>query len=123
MDKLKEDERKKKAAEAFTKFFVPKKKIEGPVIDDDISKDSAESAESAGNFMPFQIHGKMRLAPCVRYHILQSHLDRLDEFMKNNSDTESYLKDLKKGKIPKKSGKTWPKEDRDDDLIVVGKKA
>ncbi|KAG5667324.1 hypothetical protein PVAND_015308 [Polypedilum vanderplanki] len=119
MEKLKEEERKKKAAEAFSKFFQKKNADTSVVMEEEISKDSAESVENAGHFMPFQIRGKMRLAPCVRLQISKNQLDTLDEFLLNNNENESYLKDLKNGKIPKKSGKTWPLEDKDDDEVVV----
>lgn len=119
IERAKEEERKKKAAEAFTKFFVPKKKSEIPAVDEDISRDSAESVESSGKFMPFQIRGKMRLAPCVRLQIDKTKLDQLDEYLKNNNENVSYLKDLKNGMIPKKTGKTWPEEDKDEDVVAV----
>lgn len=129
MEKIKEEDRKKRAAQAFTKFFVQKKNT--PIQDDDTSKDSAESAETThgkSNFMPFQIHGKMRLAPCVRLEISKSQLGTLDEFLKENNEGESYLKDLKSGnKIPKKGFKTWPEEEdkddneNDDEVVIIGK--
>ncbi|KAG5671967.1 hypothetical protein PVAND_002132 [Polypedilum vanderplanki] len=119
MEKLKEEERKRKEADAFTKYFQKKKVETCAIVEDEVSKESTESVESAGHFMPFQIRGKMRLAPCVRFHISKSQLDKLDEYMLNNNENESYLKDLKNGKIPKKSGKTWPQEDKDDDVMFV----
>jgi len=127
MEKIKEEERKKKAAQAFTKFFVAKKKTD-PQIDDEASKESAESSEVAvGNFMPFQIHGKMRLAPRVRNEISKEQKSFLDEILKsdevgNNDRSKLYVMQLKSADyVPKSSTKTWPEEDKDDDLIVVGK--
>lgn len=128
---MKEEERKKKTAQAFTKFFVPvKKKASTPLIDDEASKESAESAETTvtkSNFMPFQIHGKMRLAPCVRYNLSSEELSELDAILSGNCiESETYLKQLKNGKrTPKTSGKTWPDEEKIDDddgdeIMVIG---
>lgn len=126
MEKIKEEERKKKAAQAFTKFFVAKKKNE-PQIDDEGSKESAECSDVAvGNFMPFQIHGKMRLAPRIRNEISKQQKECLDEMLKSDGSnvdrSNLYLQQLKcVDYVPKSSTKTWPQEDKDDDVIVAGK--
>lgn len=126
MEKLKEEERKKKAAQAFTKFFVAKKKNE-PQIDDEASKESAECSDVAvGNFMPFQIHGKMRLAPRIRNEISKQQKERLDEILKsdgrNVDRSDLYVQQLKRvDYVAKSSPKTWPQEDKDDEVVVVGK--
>lgn len=101
------------------------------MLDDEASKESAESSEvTAGNFMPFQIHGKMRLAPCVRYNLSTDELKKLDAVMHGSTaNNETYLKELKNGhRIPKSSHKTWPLEEKagdedddDEDIMVVGK--
>lgn len=98
--------------------------------DDEASKESTESAEpSTGNFMPFQIHGKMRLAPCVRYNLSMSEIEKLDAVMRGNAkENETYLMQLKNGKRnPKSSEKTWPLEEKPDDdddnysdVMIVG---
>jgi chromatin assembly factor 1 subunit A len=124
LEKIKEDERKKKAAQAFTKFFVAKKKND-PQIDDDASKESAECSDVAiGNFMPFQIHGKMRLAPRIRNEISKAQKERLDEILKsdgsNNDRSKLYVQQLKSvDYVPKSSSKTWPEEDKDDEIVVI----
>lgn len=129
-EKLKAEEIKKKTAQAFTKFFVStKKKATTPLRDDEASKDSTGSIDTNGkgsNFMPFQVHGKMRLAPCVRYQLNSSELSKLDTILAGDAnDGTNYLKELKNGnRTPKSSGKTWPQEDKvesddDDDVIIV----
>lgn len=127
MEKQKEEERKKKTSAAFTKFFVPvKKKAATPLLDDEASKDSAESTEMT-NFMPFQVHGKMKLAPCVRSHLSVDEIKKLESIMDGISmEEETYLKELKnKTRIPKSSGKTWPNEENEkideDEVMIVGK--
>ncbi|CAG9808302.1 unnamed protein product [Chironomus riparius] len=124
MEKIKDEERKKKAAQAFTKFFVAKKKND-PQIDDDASKESAECSDVAiGNFMPFQIHGKMRLAPRIRNEISKAQKECLDEILKSDGSkidrSKLYIQQLKSvDYVPKSSTKTWPEEDKDDDIVIV----
>jgi chromatin assembly factor 1 subunit A len=97
------------------------------LIDDEGSKDSTGSTDTNGksNFMPFQVHGQMRLAPCVRYQLSSSELSKLDAILSGNaSDKTTYLKELKNGRNPRSSGKTWPQEDKAEsedsgDVIVV----
>jgi hypothetical protein len=107
------------------KFFV--KKAEGQTSQDqqqhdDVSKDSAESAEMMqGNFMPFQVRERMKLAPCVRYEMSNNEIDFLDQNINSMKTVDHlYLKELKNGtRVPKRSFKTWPEQDNDD-LTIVG---
>lgn len=116
--------------EAFTKFFVPKrKKATTPLRDDEASKDSTGSTEMIGKsyFMPFQVHDQMRLAPCVRYHLSSNELSKLDKIMAGDTkESTNYLRELKSGnRSPKFSCKTWPQEDKiesdNDEVVLVGK--
>lgn len=104
-----------------------KKKATTPVRDDEASKDSTGSTDTNGksNFMPFQVHGKMRLAPCVRYQLSSNELSKLDAILSGDvSESVTYLKELKSDRVPKKSDKTWPTEEKvesdDEDVVVVG---
>lgn len=123
---IEEENRKKRAAEAFSKFFVAKKKSD-TTIDDDASKDSSESCESSGvlksSFMPFQIRDRMKLAPCVRRHVDKEELKILDESLITVKPlNDLYLNLLKHGlHKPRFSVSTWPMEDKDDDVITIGK--
>lgn len=94
------------------------------MIDDETSKESSESAET-NRFMPFQIHGKMRLAPRVRTEFTSKQKDFLDDILSSNDKIkpveELYLKQLKSiGYAPKLSGKTWPVEEEEKDIIIIG---
>lgn len=122
-----EEKRKKQAAQAFSKFFVPKRKADAPIVDDDTSKESAESAESAGvksNFMPFQVRERMMLAPCVRLQIGKEKLKALDGSLNSGKSlAELYVNLLKSGAHkPISTESTWPMEDKeDDDVVAIGK--
>lgn len=80
------------------------------------------------NFMPFQVHGKMKLAPCVRSHLSVDEVKKLEAVMDGVAmEEQTYLKELKnKARIPKSSGKTWPNEENEkngedeDEVMVVG---
>lgn len=125
-----EDEsRKRRAAEAFSKFFVPKKKIEQTTLADvETSKDIAEVGESSGavksNFMQFQVRERMKVAPCVRLQINKDQLEVLDGSLKTAKPlNELYLNELKSGlHKPGFSTNTWPTADKDedDDVILTG---
>lgn len=122
-----EENRKKRAAQAFSKFFVPKKKADTSLVEDETSKDSAESSgESVGvvksNFMPFQIRERMMLAPCVRLVISKEKLLALDRILKSVEPSgELYLKLLKSGAHkPGSSERTRPADDTDD-VVILGK--
>lgn len=119
-----EEIRKKKAAEAFSKFFVTKKKTDVTTADDDTSKDSAESAESIAKagFMPFQVRQTTKVAPLVRLQIGIERQMKLDECLKTvTAREELYLNVLKSALYkPGKTGKTWPADDKDDDVVLIG---
>ena len=118
---LEDENRKKRAAEAFSKFFVPKKKIDASVAVDDASKDTVECGPSSAvvksNFIPFQIRERMKVAPCVRLQIDKDQLKTLDESLKTVKPlNELYLSELKNGlHKPSFSSSTWPLEEKDDD--------
>lgn len=70
--------------------------------------------------MPFQVRERMKLAPCVRFQISKEQLAALEEDLKGDKPVEKlYLKQLKGDYKPKSSGKTWPVDEKDDDLIIV----
>lgn len=125
---LEEENRKKRAAEAFSKFFVPKKKApDATAVDDDTSKDSAESFESGsvpkGNFMPFQVRERMKVAPLVRRVLTKPQIDNFDaKFNTSLPRKELYVAEIKNPSYIKgKCDKTWPVDDKeDDDVMIVG---
>lgn len=123
---VEEENRKKRAAEAFSKFFVPKKKApDMAVIDDDTSKDSAESFESGSavksNFMPFQIRERMKVAPLVRRVLTKAQVENFDAKFNTSMPRESlYIADIKNPLYEKgRCEKTWPIDDKDDDDVIA----
>lgn len=108
-EKQKQEEQKQKAAAAFASFFVPRKhEVEE-------KKPTIQTA-----FMPFEVKSDMRLAPAYRSELT---LTEKDNFMssveKQDASTQTYLCELKSGKKPRKSEKTWPYVDSNDDVIIV----
>ncbi|XP_045538769.1 chromatin assembly factor 1 subunit A [Papilio machaon] len=117
LEKQEQEQKKKKAAEAFVNFFVPKQKTEkdqhtiGPV-----SKNSVLSS--------FTIKADMRLAPTTRNYISDEQKENLDKLLEgqNAPSNKLYVNSLKEGlNKPMSSGKTWPLSDKenDDDVMIV----
>ena len=94
-----------------------------------VDETSKESAEGGGesmklNFMPFQVRERMILAPLVRFQLSRDQKERLEELIKAGQKTsvELYVEVLKSGSYkPKSMKRTWPAEDKEDDVVVVGK--
>lgn len=117
LEKQEQELKKKKAAEAFVNFFVPKQKSEkdqptlGP-----ISKSSVLSS--------FAIKSDMRLAPTIRVNLSDEKKQMLDNLMREQdiNTRKLYLNVLKEGTAqPLSDGKTWPLSDKDDDVLIIGK--
>lgn len=114
--------KKRKEAEAFTKFFAKKsnKSTEPDKID-------VDDVECKLNFRPFRVKPDMRLAPIVRRKLSPTRKSKFDGEVLNSTGnnyplTDLYIHSLRKGKhAAEKQGKTWPNEDNNDDLIIVGK--
>ncbi|XP_013169862.1 PREDICTED: chromatin assembly factor 1 subunit A-B-like [Papilio xuthus] len=117
IERQEQEQKKKKAAEAFANFFVQKQKTEkdqhtiGPV--------SINSVLSS-----FTIKADMRLAPTTRNYISDEQKENLDKFLEgqNVPSNKLYVKSLKEGlNKPMSSGKTWPLSDKenDDDVMIV----
>ncbi|CAG4943826.1 unnamed protein product [Parnassius apollo] len=117
IERLEQEQKKKKAAEAFVNFFVPKQKNE---------KDQLTVGPVSKNCMlsSFTIKADMRLAPTTRNSINDEQKEALDNFLKEQNVPEKalYIKNLKEGdRKPMSDGKTWPCSDKenDDDVIIV----
>lgn len=118
LEKQEQELKKKKAAEAFVNFFVPKQKEKDQPIAGPASQNNILSS--------FNIKADMRLAPLVRGQLTDKQKLDMDGLMKQQKISESnlYLKNLKKdGTRIGVSGKTWPLTDKDvdDDVMIVGK--
>lgn len=117
LEKLEQELKKKKAAEAFVNFFVPKQKVvkDRPVVCP-VSKNSMLSS--------FTIKIDMRLAPIIRHELGTEKKEELDSLMEaqNVSQKQLYLNSLRDGHIkPGTSTRTWPLEDKYDDVMIIGK--
>ncbi|CAK1580993.1 unnamed protein product [Parnassius mnemosyne] len=117
IERQEQEQKKKKAAEAFVNFFVQKQKNE---------KDQLTVGPVSKNCMlsSFTIKVDMRLAPTTRNSINDEQKEALDNFLKEQNVPESalYIKNLKEGdRKPMSDGKTWPCSDKenDDDVIIV----
>ncbi|GBP27128.1 Chromatin assembly factor 1 subunit A [Eumeta japonica] len=116
-EKQEQELKKKKAAEAFANFFVPKQKVEKDQEHILVSKNSMLSS--------FTKKADMRLAPIVRAQLNTDQQNELDKQMgvQNCRENDLYLNNLKVGLLrPKSNGKTWPlddKNDEDDDVMII----
>ncbi|KAL4717204.1 hypothetical protein ACJJTC_017091 [Scirpophaga incertulas] len=115
LEKQEQELKKKKAAEAFVNFFVPKQKSEK-----DLTTSSPVSKSSV--LSSFAIKSDMRLAPTVRVDLTEEKKHTLDKLMEAQNDNDLYLKKIKEGSAkPVVSGKTWPLSDKneEDDVMII----
>ncbi|XP_013183632.2 chromatin assembly factor 1 subunit A [Amyelois transitella] len=112
LEKQEQELKKKKAAEAFTNFFVPKQKSE--------KYQTTEPASKTDILSSFRVKVDMRLAPTVRNDLTEEKRDNLDKLMERQNKEKLYLKSLKEGIAkPLSSGKTWPLDDKDNDVMII----
>lgn len=114
LEKQEQEQKKKKAAEAFVSFFVPKQKSEKDQTTVGLIKNDMLSN--------FTIKADMRLAPTVRIPLTEARKKDLDKFLETQNVEELYIKNIKNGNIkPSRSGKTWPLDEKDDDILIIGR--
>ncbi|XP_038221976.1 chromatin assembly factor 1 subunit A [Zerene cesonia] len=112
LEKQEQEQKKKKAAEAFVSFFVPKQKSEKDQTTIGLSKNDMLSN--------FTIKADMRLAPAVRVTLADNKKKALDNFLQMQNVKDLYIKNIKNGDIkPLSSGKTWPLDEKDDDVMII----
>lgn len=63
----------------------------------------------------------MRLAPTIRCTLTEDKKSKLETELQQQNEQKLYLGNLKEGAKTGRCGKTWPLEDKDDDVIIVGK--
>lgn len=111
-----EMKKKRKEAEAFTKFFAKKSNKSDKMDVDDV--------EVKLNFMPFRVKHDMRLAPTVRRALSPTSKTKFDGELnctQKNSTADLYIQSLRSGShVSEKQGKTWPIEDNNEDVMIVG---
>lgn len=113
--------KKRKEAEAFTKFFAKKSNKSAESSD----KMDVDEIEVIQNFMPFRVKPDMRLAPIVRRKLSPTRKSKFDDEVLNSiqihSPTDLYIQSLRNGShVSEKQGKTWPNEDNNDELMIIG---
>ncbi|XP_044020125.1 chromatin assembly factor 1 subunit A-B isoform X2 [Aphidius gifuensis] len=111
-EKLEAERKKQKVSSTFKNFFVPKK------LDNKINEEIKTS-----NFMPFEIKADMKIAPACRRNFNDEDKLNFDNnclIKKNEYTDQLWLDEVRKNhsKI-RKSGKTWPTESKDDDIIAL----
>lgn len=108
-EKQKQEEQKQKAAAAFANFFVPLK------TETEEKKPATQTA-----FMPFEVKSDMRLAPITRNQLTEIQKENLISIVHmQDASAQTYLKELKSGRTPRKSNKTWSYIDPSDDVVIV----
>ncbi|CAH0399456.1 unnamed protein product [Chilo suppressalis] len=115
LEKQEQELKKKKAAEAFVNFFVPKQKS-------DKDQHALGTISKSSVLSSFAIKNDMRLAPTVRVDLTEEKKHKLDNLMEEQNVSESalYIRNLKDGSTkPLSSGKTWPLSERDDDVMII----
>lgn len=117
-EKLEQEQKKKKAAEAFVSFFVPKQKGEKEQI-------TLGTISNKDILSSFTVKSDMRIAPTTRVTLNEDNKKVLENFIEQQNVPENllYVKSLKGSHKPLSNGKTWPLSDKDDDddVMIVGK--
>lgn len=111
--------KKRKIAQAFTKFFVPSRGGNKKTESGDTEHSNSNKNQ---NFMPFCIKGDMKLAPIVRRVLPDQEREILEDIINSEKNCEReklYLDLLRRNEcLPAKHGKTWPNDDAE--IIIVG---
>ncbi|CAH2087443.1 unnamed protein product [Euphydryas editha] len=113
-EKLEQEQKKKKAAEAFVSFFVPKQKGEKEQI-------TLGTISNKDILSSFTVKSDMRLAPTTRVTLNEENRKVLENFIQEQNVPESslYIKCLKGSHKPLSNGKTWPLSDKDDEDVMI----
>lgn len=115
--KEEENQQKKKftkEAAAFSNFF---KKVE---IKSEPAVQTENKSTEETKFMPFMVKPDMRLAPINRNPMDQNRLLEFEKLYCSQSVEKTYLTELRSKVIePKKSGNTWPLEEKFEDVLVI----
>jgi chromatin assembly factor 1 subunit A len=112
--------KKKRASEAFTKFFVAKKADQRNTFEDDSSSGDVNIPEGQLAFMPFQKKENMRIAPSIRRCLSEKSKFELEAAITaaNVNKDELYIQLVRNGLVQtRKSERTWQNDD--DDVVIV----
>lgn len=113
-EKMKEEEEKLRKQErtkaAFQNYFLLKPK----------EMSNIKTKEHSGLFMPFEVKNNMRMAPSCRRSTAEELTENLDALMSTQKHDTLYLEELRTGRFtPRKSLKTWPKEEEPEDVYHI----
>lgn len=121
-----EQNKNRKTAEAFVKFFVTKKvdnKTESNENDENMDIDQEPQM-----FMLFQVKEDMKIAPVTRRVLNEAEKASLEHTISSGlSSTGLYLSELKSNTlVPRKATRTWQDDEDEkcsngDDLLIIGK--
>lgn len=121
-----EQNKNRKTAEAFVKFFVPKKmdnKFETSEQGENMDCDQVPQT-----FMSFQVKEDMKMAPIIRRTLNSDERSSFEQYLMSTgiSKDNLYLSQLKHNMFsPRKMFRTWADDEDEkssnDDLFVIGK--
>lgn len=121
-----EQNKNRKTAEAFVKFFVPKK-----VESKSESSEQGENLETdrmQQTFMSFQVKEDMKMAPIIRRTLNSNERSSFEQHLLSSDIPKDnlYLSQLKRNMFsPRKNFRTWADDEDEkasnDDLFVIGK--
>lgn len=122
-----EQNKNRKTAEAFVKFFVPKKvenKSESSEQGEHVDSDQMQQP-----FMSFQVKEDMKMAPIIRRTLNSDERSSFEQHLQSSGipKDDLYLSQLKRNMFsPRKNFRTWADDEDEkasnDDLFVIGKK-
>lgn len=121
-----EQNKNRKQAEGFAKFFVPKK-VENKSESNELGK-HLKCDQMPKIFMSFQVKEDMKMAPITRRTLNADERSSFEHLFSSVIPKEDlYLPQLKRNMFaPRKGSRTWPDDEDEkssnDDLFVIGKK-
>lgn len=112
-EKQKIEGKKQKAATAFVSFFTKKN-------DPPQSEERKLEKISTSTFMPFEVKSDMRIAPICRVTLDANQKNYIVEMLSTQLE-HTYLDELRSGRKPRKSSRTWPftEANRQDNEVVI----
>lgn len=119
-----EQNKSRKEAEAFAKFFVAKKVENKP--EPNVQGEQMDCDQMSRTFMSFQVKDDMKMAPIIRRILNPEERSSLEHLLSSNIPEDNlYLSQLKRNMFsPRKNSRTWPDDEDEkssnDDLFVIG---
>lgn len=120
-----EQNKNRKTAEAFVKFFVPKKVENKSALNENDEKMDIEQVPQM--FMSFQVKEDMKMAPVTWRTLNNAERSAFEHIMMSeNSSVDLYLSQLKSEIfVAKRTTRTWQDDEDDkssnaDDLFIIG---